>query len=101
MSGQIHGAISGIAQTGSTANNIAQSIDGHKQRAMSQADALSGAWEGQAKVSFDQAFANWVTGVQRVVASLTELGENVTFASRTYEQQDQDSAGGFAGLTTH
>lgn len=101
MSGLIHGDVSGIAQTGSTAATVAQSIDGHRQRAMSQADALSGSWEGQAKVSFDQAFTSWVEGVQRVVNSLTELGENVTFASNSYAQHDEDSAGAFRGLTAH
>ncbi|MDA3647197.1 WXG100 family type VII secretion target [Saccharopolyspora indica] len=91
---QLHGVTETLQRAAQMAGTVSDDIQAHRAALRPIVDALKGQWEGTARPAFDNAHAQWEAGIVRLVAALTNLGENTRFSSNAYDQADQTSASG-------
>ncbi|MGQ0840900.1 WXG100 family type VII secretion target [Actinokineospora sp.] len=95
---QLHGVTETLDRAAATAGTVSGSIEGHRGSLRPTVAALKGQWEGTARPAFDQAHAQWETGITRLVAALNNLGENTRFSSNTYTVADESSRSGLQSV---
>jgi WXG100 family type VII secretion target len=98
---QLHGVTETLERAAAMASTVSGDIEGHRAALRPVVAALQGQWEGTARPAFDRAHEQWEAGLTRLIAALTNLGENTRFSSNTYQVADQSGASGIAAAQGH
>lgn len=96
--GQLHGDLSYLQRASSMAGNVSTTLSQYQTRMNSAADQIASQWQGTALPAFQNAHATWQQSMNKLVASLSQLGENTNYSSNTYQTADQTAASSFSAV---
>lgn len=98
---QLHGVTETLERAAAMAGTVSGDIEAHRATLRPIVAAMQGQWEGAARDAFIPAHQQWEAGITRLVAALTNLGENTRFSSNSYLMADQTSAAGLKAVQGH
>lgn len=84
-----------MVTTAGQVDGVNAEVQGELTRLRGTVDGMTGQWQGQAKLAFDDLVARWDTAAQSLSGALTDISETIRANSRSFDGAEDTGAAAF------